>query len=210
MTGTPIDLSTWPRAGAYRLFRGFQQPRFSVTARLDVSRVAARRASGLSPFRACLFAIANGFHAVPDLRVRFTPDGQVLSFDRMTLSHTVALPDGSFGYAYVTFDPDWDTFDAASKAENEAIRAGSRRKANLGERVDMIYLSCLPWVDFTGMTNAIPGPEDCVPRLSWGKFVQERDGSTTCAFAAEVHHAVCDGAHLGQAITVIQETLDRF
>lgn len=210
MTGTPIDLATWPRAGAYRLFRGFDQPRFSLTVRLDVTRVAARKDSGLSPFRAVLYAISCGFHAVPELRVRFTPEGAVMRYDRMILSHTVGKPDGSFGYAYVPHDPDWPRFDAASRAEMDAIRAGEDRQANLGERPDMIYLSCLPWVDFTAMTNAIPDADDCIPRLSWGKFVPGADGRTTCAFCAEVHHAVCDGGHLGEAIGVIQEVLDGF
>ena len=211
MTETPIDMESWPRAGAYELFRGFAHPHFSVTARLDVTRLVERRAqTGLSPFRACLFAFGQGIHAVPDLRVRFTPEGKVLRYERLTMSHTVAMPDGSFGYGYVTWDPDWEAFDAASKAEIEAIRAGATREANIGVRADMIYLSCLPWIDFTAMTNAMPGPEDCIPRLSWGKFVTGPDGRTTCAFCAEMHHAVADGVHVGQALEVIQEVLDGF
>lgn len=208
MQETPIDLATWPRAAAYRLFRNYDRPHFSITTRLDVTHLMRRKADGVSPFRACLYALANGFHAVSDLRVRFRPGDTLVRHDRLTLSPTIALPDGTFGFGYIDFDADWPTFDAAARAEIEAVRGGAPRVPNTGERDDMIYLSCLPWVDFTGLTNAMPGADDCIPRLAWGRFVTGPDGRTTCAFAAEVHHAIADGAHVGQAIGVVQDTLD--
>ncbi|MDR9427084.1 MAG: CatA-like O-acetyltransferase [Salibaculum sp.] len=210
MTERVIDLATWPRAGAFRLFRSYEKPHFALTTRLDVTRLMARRAEGVSPFRACLHALAAGFHAVPELRTRFRGADRVVEHDRLTLSPTIALPDGGFGFGYIDYQDDWPAFDAAAAAEIAAVRAGAPRVPNTGERDDLLYLSCLPWVDFTGLTNALPGAQDCIPRLSWGKFVPGADGHTTCAFTAEVHHAIADGAHLGQAITVIQDRLDTF
>lgn len=210
MTERVIDLATWPRAGAFRLFRSYEKPHFALTTRLDVTRLMARRAEGVSPFRACLHALAAGFHAVPELRTRFRGADRVVEHDRLTLSPTIALPDGGFGFGYIDYQDDWPAFDAAAAAEIAAVRAGAPRVPNTGERDDLLYLSCLPWVDFTGLTNALPGAQDCIPRLSWGKFVPGADGRTTCAFTAEVHHAIADGAHLGQAITVIQDRLDTF
>ncbi len=208
MTETRIDLATWPRAAAYRLFRGYAQPHFALTVRLDVTRLMARRADGVSPFRACLFALASGLHAVPELRTRFRPGDRVVTHDRLTLSPTIALPGGGFGFGYIDFTPDRPAFDAAAAAEIAAVRGGAVRVPNTGARDDMAYLSCLPWVDFTGLTNALPGPDDCIPRLSWGKFVAGPDGRTTCAAAMEVHHAIADGAHVAAAFAVAQDTLD--
>lgn len=210
MTETPIDLATWPRAGAYRLFRSYDRPHFALTTRLDVTRLLARKADGVSPFRACLFAFSRGFHAVPALRTRFRAADEVVMHDRLRLSPTIALPDGTFGFGYIGDDPDWSRFDKAAEAEIAAVRAGEPRQPNTGEHDDLLYLSCLPWVDFTGLTNALPGPDDCIPRISWGKFVTGADGRTSCAVTAEIHHAIADGAHLAQAIDVIQTTLDAF
>jgi chloramphenicol O-acetyltransferase type A len=210
VTERVIDLATWPRAGAFRLFRSYEKPHFALTTRLDVTRLMARRAEGVSPFRACLHALAAGFHAVPELRTRFRGADRVVEHDRLTLSPTIALPDGGFGFGYIDYQDDWPAFDAAAAAKIAAVRAGAPRVPNTGERDDLLYLSCLPWVDFTGLTNALPGAQDCIPRLSWGKFVPGADGHTTCAFTAEVHHAIADGAHLGQAITAIQDRLDTF
>ena len=135
MTTTRIDIDSWPRAGAYRLFRTFDQPHFSLTARLDVTRLMAARADrGVSPFRACLHALASGVHAVPDLCTRFRDGDEVVRHDRLTLSPTIALPDGTFGFGYIDFDPDWDAFDAAARAEIDAVRGGAPRAAQLQRR----------------------------------------------------------------------------
>ena len=32
------------------------------------------------------------------------------------------------------------------------------------------FLSCLPWMNFTALTNPNGGPDDCIPRISWGKL----------------------------------------
>ena len=208
MAERSIDLATWPRAGAFRLFRDYQRPHFALTTRLDVTHLMGRKAQGVSPFRACLHALAAGFHAVPELRTRFRGANTVVEHDRLTLSPTIALPDGSFGFGYIDYQEDWPAFDAAAKAEIAAVRAGAPRVPNTGARDDLLYLSCLPWVDFTGLTNAMPDAQDCIPRLSWGKFVTGENGHITCAFTAEVHHAIADGAHLAQAVEAIQDTLN--
>ena len=50
-------------------------------------------------------------------------------------------------------------------------------------------------------------PDDCIPRVSWGKFV-ERDGRWDMAMTLEVHHALVDGAQVGAYFTAVQEALD--
>jgi chloramphenicol O-acetyltransferase type A len=67
--------------------------------------------------------------------------------------------------------------------------------ANTGERDDLAYLSCMPWQDYTSINNALPEPDDCIPRITWEKFV-ERDGVWEMAMTLEVHYALVDGAQM--------------
>lgn len=208
MALTEIDLDTWPRAAAFRLFRGYARPHFALTARLDVTHlVRDLKPTGVSPFRACLYAIAAGIHAVPELRCRFRDGDRVVRHDRLCLSPTIALADGTFGFGYIDFDPDWQSFDASAKTEIAAIRAGATRVPNTGQRDDMVYLSCLPWLDFTSLTNALPSADDCIPRAGWGRFVEDGD-RVSCALSLEVHHAIADGAHVAAAFEAAQTALD--
>ncbi len=208
MAETEIELSDWPRAETFRWFRAYERPHYAITARLDVSRLMDDlKPRGVSPYRACIYAIGSGVNAVPELRMRFRGD-RLFLHDAIELSMTVPRDDGTFAYAYVPFVEDWAAFDALCVARmDDAIRQGGLG-GNAGERDDLAYLSCLPWVDFTALDNALPGPQDCIPRFSWGRIVRASDASSSVAMAVQVHHALVDGLHLGQFFDAAQQALD--
>ncbi len=202
-----VDLEHWPRADQFRFFRTYQKPHYAVTSRLDVTHVIGRKADGISPYRACLYAIGAGIHAVPELCMRFRGD-QVVRHDGVELSMTVPTKAGSFNYAYVPHQPDFDAFDARAAALIAAAAEGGALDANAGARDDLAYLSCMPWLDYTSINNALPGPDDCIPRVSWGKFV-DQGGRWDMAMTLEVHHALVDGQQVGAYFAAVQTALDQ-
>ena len=206
MTHREIDLQTWPRAAQFRLFRSYQQPHYATTTRLDVTHLMARKADGISPYRACLYAIGAGIHAVPELCTRFRGDTAV-AHDLITLSMTVPTDAGSFGYAYVPYVADFAAFYAQAQALIAQVAAGGVLDANSGERDDLAYLSCMPWLDYSSINNALPGPDDCIPRVTWGKFV-DHGGRWDMAMTLEVHHALVDGAQVGAYFEAVQSALN--
>ncbi|MDX8350939.1 chloramphenicol acetyltransferase [Cognatiyoonia sp. IB215182] len=207
MTEHIVDLATWPRAAQFHFFRSYQRPHYAVTSRLDVSHLLARKADGVSPYRGCLYAIGTGLHAVPELCMRFRGD-QVVRHDMVTLSMTVPTKAGSFGYAYVPYLSDFTAFDAQAKALIDQVATQGSLQANAGERDDLAYLSCMPWLDYTSINNALPGPEDCIPRISWGKFV-DQGGRWDMAMTLEVHHALVDGEQVGAYFAAVQGALEK-
>ena len=61
-----------------------------------------------------------------------------------------------------------------------------------------MYLSCLPWLDLTALTNERdPDKDDTVPRISWGKYA-ETDGRKQLNLSLEVNHRFIDGIHIGK------------
>ena len=202
MAETPIDLSTWPRATQFHLFRTYDRPHFAVTSRINVAHLLARKPDGVSPYRGCLFAISTAVHTIEALRMRFRGD-QVILHDQIETSVTVPLAAGGFGYADLPHHTAFSDFDATAKARIAATALGKGPPPNTGARDDMVYLSCLPWLDYTSITNAMPGPNDCIPRVSWGKFTD-----ATMPMTIEVHHALADGVHVGAFFAQVQATLD--
>lgn len=208
MAEREIDLATWPRAETFRLFRTYDRPQYAITSRVDVTRLVTElKPAGVSPYRACIHAIGAGIHAVPELRTRFRGD-RIVEHDRVDLSMTVPLADGSYAYGYVPFEPDWRIFDPLCEKEIAEAAERGALGANQGYRDDVAYLSCLPWLDFTGLTNAMQGPDECIPRFSWGRFTEDGNGRHSVAVTAEVHHALVDGMHLGQFFAALQSALD--
>ncbi len=203
-----VDLSGWARADQFRFFKSYERPHFAVTSRIDISSLLRRsREEGRSSYRACLQAIGTGIHAVPELCMRFRGDA-VVAHDKVDLSMTVPLANGNFRYAYVPFHPELETFDKIAADIIAKVAEGGDLNANSGTRDDVAYLSCMPWLDFTSINNALPGPQDCIPRVSWGKFVEGEHGRWSMAMTIEVHHALVDGRQVGDYFAAVQSAAD--
>jgi len=200
---TRLDLETWPLAEQFKFFRTYERPHFATTARVDVSRL---KALGLPVFRTCLWAIGAGLHAVPELRTRFLGD-EVTRYDRIALSPTIAIEGGDFRYTYLDWDPDRRAFDAHAADKIAEVRAGQPLNANTGEVQAVGYLSCLPWLDYTSLDNALPDAQDCIPRVSWGK-IMPKDAGFDVAMTLQVHHALVHGVHVGAYFEAVQAAFD--
>jgi chloramphenicol O-acetyltransferase type A len=200
-----LDLATWPGREQFRFFRTYERPHYAITARIDVSALMARKAD-LPVFRTCLWAIGHGLHAVPELRLRFAGD-RVTLHDRLDLSPTIATEGGDFRYTYIPWDTDRAAFDAEAAARIARVRAGQPLDANTGGREAVAYLSCLPWMDYTALDNALPHGADCIPRVSWGRIVPSARGHDM-AMTLQVHHALVHGAHVGAFFAAAQAAFD--
>ena len=68
----------------------------------------------------------------------------------------------------------------------------------------------LPWVEFTGLNiNVYDEGKFLLPIFTMGKYF-ERDGKRMLPLAIQVHHAVCDGYHVGVFVEKLQKYIDEF
>jgi chloramphenicol O-acetyltransferase type A len=66
------------------------------------------------------------------------------------------------------------------------------------ETNDLIYFTCLPWIEMTAMTNERHmNADDAVPRIAWGKYT-EMDGRKRLTMSIELNHKFADGIHIGR------------
>jgi len=54
----------------------------------------------------------------------------------------------------------------------------------------------------------MPSPDQCIPRVSWGRFVANQQGRQSMAITIEVHHVLVDGLHVGGFFAAGQGALD--
>ena len=75
------------------------------------------------------------------------------------------------------------------------------------EGADLIYISCLPWVELTALTNERDfDPDDAIPRISWGKYY-ERDGQKIIGMSLELNHRFTDGVHIGKFAEALENLI---
>ncbi len=203
-----IDMETWPRRSQFAFFRGLANPHFSLTAPVDATVLMERlKPAGVSPFNAALFAIMGAANAVPALRMRFRGD-RVVEHDTVHASVTVPIENQGFGFCDIEYTPDWGAFDARCRERVARARAQRELTDHAAGEDRWIFLSCLPWVGFTAMTNPTAGPDDCIPRITWGR-IERRDGGWRMPVAVEVHHALVDGLHAGQFFAELERRLEQ-
>ena len=200
-----IDKATWPRKSLFEFFRQTAAPHFSITASVDVTRLERqRRDANFSFFNAVLYTIMTAANAVPEIRMRFRKDS-VVKHAVVHASATVPIEGDRFAFCGVEYVPSWEVFNTACQT---AI-AKAKTQDELSEHIesdDWIFLSCLPWVNFTALTNPNEGPDDCIPRITWGRCEQHHS-KASIPVSIQVHHALVDGVHVGRFYEALNDKL---
>ena len=211
MAYSTINLGNWPRQESLSLFRRFQKPQYSVTSRIDVSRILARRAvdDSFSSYLACTHAIGCALHAVPELRDRIRGE-TVVRHDSLVLSPTLQFADGRLGFTYLDWHADPERFAIQAREMIAETLALGALKPGVDGDDGVAFLSCQPWLDFTSFDNPVFNSDDSIPRICWGRYTPAPDDRTTIAVAAQVHHGLLDGYHVAQFFLAMQEAADRF
>jgi len=205
--GDWVDVKTWKRREHYRLFLKYRQPFFSVTVEVDVTNIWNRSRVEGEPsfFLVSVFHMLNAVNSVEPFRLRLRPRG-VWRHDRVGVGPTIRRGDGTFGFARL--DPAGSLGEFARLGHDaiaEAMSAAALEPANNGD--DVVYHSVLPWFRFSGYTNALPG-NDSIPRIVFGQAVHEGT-RVKMPVAVEVHHALVDGADVGEFFERFNAELQR-
>ncbi|MFD0763366.1 CatA-like O-acetyltransferase [Mucilaginibacter lutimaris] len=204
---TKIDLDTWYRKDHFIFFNSFEEPLFGATVNVDVTiayQVARQR--GMSFFLYYLHCILEAANKIEAFKYR-VEDGEIFLYDTINCSTTVARPDTTFGFSYINYTPDLEVFSA--DAQQELDRVKGTTGLELRPLYDVLHISAIPWVNFTGLTHARSFSfKDSMPKVSLGK-VTDVDGKKLMPVSVTVHHGLADGRHVGEFIDLFQQLLNR-
>ena len=171
-------------------------PFYSVTFTLDVTNLYRYvKERELSFYYALVYLCTQAVNRV-EAFLYTIEDGKVRIYDKRQPSFT-DLEKGSelFRMVFVPCEGSLDEFCRAAKAKSESQHFFFDPTA---ETNDLIYFSCLPWMDVTGLTNERNlDPDDAIPRIAWGKYI-DVDGRKQLHISLEINHRLIDGVHLGR------------
>ena len=207
MRGRSIDLKRWRRRDHFQWFRSYEHPFFSVCVEVDVTKLWDRThvPGGPSFFLTSLYLMLKAANETEAFRLRLRRRG-VWLHDRVAVGPTIPREDGTFAFARLEFS---DTFEEFAAAGDKAIAESKSRKAIAPAKEhqdDIVYHSTLPWFRFTSFTNALPGGNDSIPRVVFGRCTREGQ-NMKMPVAVEVHHALVDGVDVGRLIERFQSAL---
>jgi chloramphenicol O-acetyltransferase type A len=207
--GHRIDLNGWKRREHFELYRNFANPFFALTAEVDAgnTRRLCSEPGGPSFFLATVFLALRAANAIEAFRTRVRGDGAWIH-DQVSITPTVLRADETFAFARLDPAPDFKTFESKSRPAVESARQIKPLVVSHPDD-DLIYHSTLPWIRFTSFTNALNGRVDSVPRVVFGKCVEDH-GRWMMPVGVEVHHAVVDGIDIGRFLENFEAGLRDF
>ena len=190
-----VDPERWPRKQIFDFFSSISDPFYSVTFRLEVTRLHRyTREKGLSFYHSLIWLCTRALERVDAFSFALA-EGELVRLESRRPSFTHLKP-GSESFQIVTLpcEGSMEEFCAAAKKKSEEQDFFIDRA---GEGIDMIFFSCVPWLDITALTNERDlDADDAVPRIAWGKYTEE-NGKEILGLSVEVNHRFIDGLHIG-------------
>lgn len=193
-----VDWDTWKRREHFEVFGRRDYPYIGLTTSVEVTNlVAACRKGRHRFFNAFLYVVMRAMNSIENFRYRMFEDRVVLC-DRIDPSFNVLDEENElFYFAYADYSPDFARFDAdVEKAKKNALATRNLS----GSRLDVAYISCLPWFDFSDIIQPMGmSSNDTVPRVIWGKFTEE-ERAISMSFSITGHHGLFDGLHIAKLL----------
>lgn len=203
-----VDLNTWNRKEHFEFFSQFEEPFFGITTELNCTAAYdVCKSKQISFFLYYLYQALASAQEIDNFRYRIVDD-KVYLFDQINASPTIMRPDGTFGFSYMDYSEDFDTFYEAAVKVRSTVQAGSGLiPAISGENV--IHFSTLPWIRFTSVSHARSFSfPDSAPKVTFGKLTVQGD-QRLIPVAVHAHHGLVDGYHIGLYFEALQERLNR-
>ena len=202
-----IDVETWPRKDAYRLFSRGYLPYFSVTTPLDVTELRRfTKKEGLSFYRAMVYIVSRAMNELEPFRLRIRKDG-IAVCETVSPSYTTAGRDGSFGISDVEYLPGETMVDFCRRALEKEASQREQMVVQDDVRDDLIFISSVPWFVTTSVLQEQPtNPDDSFPRVLWDRIHEEK-GRQLVNFTAQLNHRLLDGSHVRDLLLHMEELM---
>lgn len=203
---TKVDYASWKRREVYEFFSSMSDPFFSVTFKVDVTTLYEYvKKRKLSFYYGLVYLCTEAINEVEGFM--YVPKGEEI----FKLSHRkpsfTDLRRGEEQFYIVTMplEEGIDAFCEAAKRKSE-MQEGFIDMA--GQSDDLIYISCLPWLEMTAFTNERDfNKDDAVPRVTWGKYVEE-NGRKILHLSLELNHRLVDGYHVGKFSEILEQKIN--
>lgn len=205
-----IDTADWPRREIFDFFSELADPFYMVSFNLEVTKLCRyAKAAGLSVYHCMIKLVTDAVNGVEAFRCALL-GGEIVLLERRRPSFT-ALEKGSELFKIITM-PCAGGFEDFCREAGERTREQTRFIDRTAEGPDLIYISCLPWLDMTALTNehdvgTQAAKDDSIPRIAWGK-IKDEGGKKLVNISVEVNHRFIDGVHIGRLAEKLEELMN--
>lgn len=201
-----FNVETWQRKEHYHVYNEQINCGFSITTKIDITLLRRFiQSHGYRFYPTMIYLLSSLVNAHDEFRLS-KKDNDLILWNKVNPNFTI------FHNETETFSSLWcdysDNIQDFMKNYNHQLNL-YKDDYNLAPQPNQIenifYISSLPWVSFDGFNlNIADIANNFAPIFTMGKFYHEGD-KVLLPLAIQVHHAVCDGFHVGRFVNELQK-----
>lgn len=205
MTFTLIDLENWERKEHYFHFINEVRCSYSVSVNLDITNLNGKRL-----YPTMIWLLTQTVNLMPEFRTVLTDEG-LGYFDEMHPAYTIFnQARKTFSGIWTEYHPIYRTFLKGYESDVAKYSSSVEYDPKPDRPLNSFDVSMVPWFSFTAFDiNVFGDGKHLLPIFTMGKYF-ESDGKRMLPLAIQVHHAVCDGYHVGKFIEILQTKINEF
>ncbi len=199
-----IDMVTWERKELYNHYINDVRCSYSIVVNVDITSI-----KGQKLYPVMIWLLTETVNKIPEFRTALTDEGLGI-YDKMNPAYTVFNKENkTFSVIWTEFNSDYQEFLKSYEAD-KAQFSSSNFAPKPDKPPNTFDISMIPWFTFSSFNiNVFGDGKYFLPIFTIGKFFEE-NGKRMLPLAIQVHHAVCDGYHVGRFVKRLQEKTDSF
>ena len=157
-----------------------------------------------------IWLLTQTVNPMPEFRTALTDEGLGI-YDKMHPAYTIFNRESkTFSGIWTEVTSDYGEFLKAYEADTAAFSSSLGFEPKPNRPPNSFDISMVPWFTFSAFQiNVFGEGKYLLPIFTMGKFF-DWNGKRMMPLAIQVHHAVCDGYHVGKFIELLQEKILTF
>ena len=191
-----IDRETYYRKGVYRHFTEDCRCSTSMTARIDVTDLAAHSKRTGTKFSVnFLYLLSKTLNARDDYRMGYLwQTDELICWDVIHPTQYVFHEDSeTCTPVYTVYDENYSVFYANAVRDLERAMETREYGLDAAGHPNWFDASCIPWLSYDALNIELPdGHLFFAPIVNWGKY-REENGRLVMPVTVRLNHAIADG-----------------
>ncbi len=200
-----IDFQTWKRKEFYEHFINEVVCTYSTTVNLDITNLKSMRL-----YPTIIWLLTKVVNQMPEFRTALTDKG-VGIYDEMHPAYTIFnKKNKNFSAIWTEFRADYNEFLSAYETDAEKFSSSTHYAPKPDRPSNTFDISMVPWFTFTSFNiNVFGEGKYLLPIFTLGKYFDD-NRKRLFPISIQVHHAVCDGYHIGKFVETLQTMINKF
>ena len=208
-----IDRETYYRKGVYRHFSEDCKCSTSMTARIDVTNLAAYSKKTETKFYInFLYILSKVMNSREDYRMGYLwQTDELICYDVINPTQYVFHEDTeTCTPVYTEYDEDYEKFYAAALRDVEEAKKTREYELDMQNHPNWFDASFISWLSYDSLNLELPdGNLYFAPIVNWGKYREENE-RLVMPVTVRLNHAIADGYLVANVFRLLEQEIKLF